>query len=307
MIAIWFIAHQVELPESTSKMDSGDARPRDPLVNTGLEKKAVPGVGKEEQVETVETGTSSVPTFPRYLEFSDGNASGEVGSGTTSDGLAEYQLLGLGIRTVSFLGIQVYVVGMYVATDDIAALQEKLIRKIDPVATTLVPEEKAKLKALLTSPEDSEEAWNQVLKEANIRTIFRIVPVRNTDFQHMRDAWVRSVAARAQKNNEEYGDEKFGDALAEFKQVFGKGSVPKAREMLLSRNKDGKLAIWYDDGKLGSRKLGEIQDERLSRAVWLNYLGGKTVSSESARRNIVEGIMEFVERPVGTVATQVHA
>jgi hypothetical protein len=37
----------------------------------------------------------------------------------------------------------------------------------------------------------------------------------------------------------------------------------------------------------------------------LNYLAGKTVASEGARKSIVEGIMEFVERPVGTVATQV--
>ena len=61
------------------------------------------------------------------------------------DALVEYQLLGLGIRTVSFLGIQVYVVGMYVATEDIAALQEGLIRKIAPTATTLVAGEKESL------------------------------------------------------------------------------------------------------------------------------------------------------------------
>jgi hypothetical protein len=52
--------------------------------------------------------------------------------------------------------------------------------------------------------------------------------------------------------------------------------------------------------------LGEVQDERISRAVWLNYLAGKSVASEPARASIVDGIMEFVERPVGTVATQVH-
>jgi hypothetical protein len=51
--------------------------------------------------------------------------------------------------------------------------------------------------------------------------------------------------------------------------------------------------------------LGGVHDERLSRAVWLNYLAGKTVASEGARKSIIEGIMEFVERPVGAVATQV--
>jgi hypothetical protein len=48
-----------------------------------------------------------------------------------------------------------------------------------------------------------------------------------------------------------------------------------------------------------------VEDERVSRALWLNYLAGKKVASEPARKNIVEGIMEFVERPIGTVAAQV--
>jgi hypothetical protein len=73
----------------------------------------------------------------------------------------------------------------------------------------------------------------------------------------------------------------------------------------LIRDHQGKLAVWYDDGKFPQR-LGEVADERISRAVWLNYLAGKTVASEGARKSIVEGVMEFVERPVGTVATQVH-
>jgi len=130
------------------------------------------------------------------------------------------------------------------------------------------------------------------------------VPTRNTDFGHLRDAWVRAMTARAQRNKE-YQDEKFGDTVGQFKQIFSKGNVPKGKELLLSRGKDGAMSIWYDDGKIGSQKLGQVSDERLSRTIWLNYLGGPTVATESARRSIVEGIMEFVERPVGTVATQV--
>jgi hypothetical protein len=94
--------------------------------------------------------------------------------------------------------------------------------------------------------------------------------------------------------------------MGEFKKLFNRGSVPKQRELLLARGREGKLAVWYDDGKNGAQRLGEVRDERISRAVWLNYLAGKTVASEGARKSIVEGVLEFVERPVGTVATQVH-
>jgi len=315
MIAIWLIATSIDLPPKPTKLDSStldipvDKRKEDPLVVLDKERKTVIqklGEEPDEEGDVVQTGTSTVPTFPRLLGFVDGTEAVEIGSGATEDGLVEYQLLGLGIRAVSFLKIQVYVVGMYVATDDIAALQEALIRRIDPVATTLVAGEKENLKQKLLDPELGEEIWSQVLKDSGVRTVVRIVPTRDTDFGHLRDGWVRAITGRARKNPEEFGDDAFGDSVNNFKSLFRKGSVPKKKELLLARNSKGVLAVWYDDGKSGPQRLGDVQDERISRAVWLNYLAGKTVASEPARTSIVEGVMEFVERPVGTVATQVH-
>ncbi|OBT85776.1 hypothetical protein VE02_05845 [Pseudogymnoascus sp. 03VT05] len=309
MIAIWVIATSVDLPKPT-KLDSKpgyDARLQDPLVVVGRERKVVVqklGEEAEENTDTVETGTSTVPTFPRLMQFDDAeiseNAQGEMASPT------EYQLMGLGIRKVSFLSIQVYVVGMYVATDDIAQLQRTLIKKIDPIATTLVAGEKDTLKERLMDPEAGEEVWNHILSSTNVRTLFRIVPVRDTDFGHMRDAYVRAVTAQARKHPEEFGDDKFGQSVADLKAMFGHGNVPKGRELVLARNGRGSLAAWFDAGKAGPQRLGQVDDERISRALWLHYLAGAHVASEAARKSIVEGIMEFVERPVGTVAAQVH-
>lgn len=310
MVAIWFIATSIDLPPEggkSSKLEAPESRKDDPLVVIGRERKVIVqklGEEPEEVEDVVQTGTSTVPTFPRVLEFADTATSKDVGSGTTEDGLVEYQLLGLGIRTVSFLGIEVYVVGLYIATDDIAALQQALIRRIDPIATTLVAGEKGKLREKLLDAVEGEQIWNEILRDTHVRTLVRIVPTKDTDFGHLRDAWVRSLTARA-KNTEEFGDERFGKSVNEFKTLFLKGRVPKRKEMLLARNQQGALAVWYDDGKQAQR-LGDVQDERISRAVWMNYLGGKTVASEPARKSIVEGVMEFVERPVGTVATQVH-
>ncbi|KAF4631895.1 hypothetical protein G7Y89_g6229 [Cudoniella acicularis] len=293
MVAIWVTATSIDLPppNKPTKLDS-DRRPDDPLVVLGRERKIVVqklGEEPEEVVDKVETGTSTVPTFPRILDFYDD----------------EREEAGLGIRTVSFLAIQVYVVGMYVATDDIAALQEALIRKIDPTASTLVAGEKDTLKKRLYDPEKGLEIWSDVLKKSGARTLVRIVPTRNTDFHHLRDAWVRSLTARAQTKKDEFGDDQFGRSMNEFKTLFNRGSVPKGKELLMSRDRRGKLAVWYDDGKNGAQRLGEVLDERISRGIWLNYLAGKSVASEGARKSIIEGIMEFVERPVGTVATQV--
>lgn len=259
----------------------------------------------EDQAEQVPTGTSTVPTFPRTLQLTDDDGSKAVAGVPT-----EYQLMGLGVRTVSFLSIQVYVVGLYVATDDIAALQQTLIRQIDPVATTLVPDEKEKLRAKLLDPETGEEVWTRVLKDAGVRTAVRIVPTRNTDFMHLRDGWVRGITARTQragqKGSVEFEDEGFALAMADLKGLFsGKKALSKGKTLLLTRNGQGVLRAWLDEGEKGVTKMGEVRDERVSRQVWLGYLAGKSVASEGARRSVVEGVMEFVERPVGTVATQV--
>ncbi|KAI9720881.1 MAG: hypothetical protein M1812_002720 [Candelaria pacifica] len=272
------------------------------------------GEGKE--VESVETGTSSVPTFPKSIildideTIEEGGIINTVGNSISKETSkakgSEYQLLGLGIRTVSFLSIQVYVVGIYIATEDIAALQQALIRKIDPVATTLIKSEKERLRDLLldTTQGSSEKVWDDVLRECGARTVIRIVPTRNTDFAHLRDGWVRGITSRSQK--EGYVDEEFGTAISEFKSVFSGGSVPKGRTLLLTRGKDGKLGVWFDEGK-GEKmvRMGGVSDERIGRLVWLGYLAGNKVASEGARRSVVQGVMEFVERPIGTVATQV--
>jgi hypothetical protein len=316
MVAIYVTATSVDLapPSKPNKLDSSKGTD-DPMVVLGRERKVlVQKVGEkpEEIKDVVQTGTSTVPEFPRVLEFSDENAvarTTDLGLGGSGSGMVEYQLVGLGIRTVSFLGIQVYVVGLYIATEDIVVLQKALIRKISPVGSTLVAGEKESLKAKLMDPEEGERIWGDVLKNTGIRSLIRIVPTRNTDFHHLRDGWVRQITARAQSplHKDEYSDDSFGVSMQQFKALFNRGSVPKQKELVLSRDDKGKLVVWYDDGKRIPQRLGEVQDERISRLVWLNYLAGKTVASEGARKSIVDGVIEFVERPVGTVATQVHA
>lgn len=317
MAAIYATATSIELPPSKpNKLDAGKGGADDPIVVLGRERKVlVHKVGEEpdELKDVVQTGISTVPEFPRVLDFSAESAVARTSSpaapGPIDDGMVEYQLVGLGVRTVSFLGIQVYVVGLYIATEDIAAVQKTLVRRISSVGSTLVAGEKESLRAKLMDPEEGERIWGEVLRDAGVRSLIRIVPTRNTDFHHLRDGWVRQITARAQTplNKAEYQDESFGVAMQEFKALFNRGSVPKQKELLLSRGRQGKLVVWYDDGKGVPQRLGEVRDERVSRAVWLNYLAGKTVASEPARKSIVDGVMEFVERPVGTVATQVHA
>ncbi|KAI1339444.1 chalcone-flavanone isomerase [Xylariaceae sp. FL0016] len=300
VLAICYTTYLIVLERrKPNKFDSGLPDKLDPFsTEAGSKRKTV--VHDAEGREIVPTGDSTIPTFPRLLALSFGTEHGqEMVNGV------EYTLVGLGVRTVSFLGIRVYMVGYYVATHDIAAVQARLVKEINPIATTLVPSEKEELRKALLDPEKGEELWNTILRDARPRSLFRIVPVRDTDFHHMRDGFVRAITARTQGDNTQYNDEAFGLAMKDFKNLFNRGKVPKGKEMLLCRDSTGVLTVTFDDGKSGIGSLGKVEEERLSRLLWLNWLAGKNVASDAARKNIVEGIMEFVERPIGTVATQV--
>ncbi|KAL9026772.1 MAG: hypothetical protein Q9180_007427, partial [Flavoplaca navasiana] len=95
-------------------------------------------ITKDPDEDLIPTGTSTIPFFPRSInlpssttETTTSTATHTLPYGTgpsTANTSEEYQLLGLGIRKVSFLRIQVYVVGLYIARSDLPKLQESLVR-----------------------------------------------------------------------------------------------------------------------------------------------------------------------------------
>lgn len=284
--------------------------------------------------EQIATGTSTIPYFPRSIWLPRSGGASERGkSAALPAGMGaaqeeeEYRLLGLGVRKVSFLRIQVYVVGLYVAKGDMGSLQEKLVKRASSaaggggVASTLVQGEKEELRETLLDGEGSAKVWSEVLKEGGVRSAVRIVPTRNTNFSHMRDGWLRGIDQRGK--GAEYESEDFRMAVDQFKGMLGgRGSVGKGKVLLLGRGTDGALRAWVEEdananaegaeAKASARKKGErmtllgtIQDERISRLVWMGYLAGQNIASEEARRSVVDGVIEMVERPVGTIETQV--
>lgn len=256
---------------------------------------------------------------------------------------AEYTLLGLGIRKVSFLRVQVYVVGLYVKNSSLSTLQNHLINTVNPTASALIPGEKDDLRNALLDADKSNEVWNSILAmqgNDGVEMALRIVPTRGTDFNHLRDGLMRGIQSRTDEvgrkqaallqkqaaesktvalprpvEENEFSDESFGLAMKEFKAIFGgRGSAGKGSVLLLTRDRQGALGVLYQPVKKTNKgekvgeltDLGAVSDSRVSRLLWLLYLGGQTVSSEEARKNIVDGCIHMVERPVGTVETMVQ-
>lgn len=270
-----------------------------------------------------------MPYFPRIIWLPrSGGAKIEGQSAALPAGIGpaqeeeEYHLLGLGVRTVSFLSIQVYVVGLYVAKSDLGRLQHEMVKVSVPegsAASTLVQGEKDDLRKRLLSGADSEKIWEKVLKEGQIRSAVRVVPTRDTNFAHLRDGWIRGIDLRG-KAPEFLGDD-FKSSVSEFKKMLGGGgSVAKGKVLLMGRGRPGDLRAWVEEGPASEAPkgqvaagfdkdrmtlLGRVEDERVSRLVWMGYLAGTKVASEPARQSVIDGVMEVVERPSGTLETQV--
>ena len=295
------------------------------------EGKRIVAQGQGQEIELIETGTSSVPHFPKTIYLpstsSSSNASGGAPPNSPQnpgnlDNQEQYMLVGLGIRTVMW--IQVYVVGLYIRTKDVSTLQEKLIRSVNPIASTLVPAEKEDLKKKLLDPESSREIWTELLQTPGIKTAWRVSPTRNTDFGHLRDGFVTGIQKRTQEakallgsseadsgSASGYDSEEFGQAVQTFKGIFQGGKAPKGSILLMCRDSDGALDVLFQpkpegkDGEKGIERLGSVGDERIGRLIWLGYLAGEKVSSEAARKGVVEGCVGFAGRPVGSAETMV--
>lgn len=307
------------------KLDAPPSQQGDAL--TSGAKVELTGQDHADDVEKIPTGTSTVPYFPKTIWLPRvGGAAIEGQSPALPAGIGAakqeepYQLLGLGVRKVSFLRIEVYVVGIYVAKSDLGRLQERLVKaSVGGGASTLVQGEKEELRKALIDGKGSEKIWSEVLKEGGVRSALRLVPTKGTGFAHLRDGWLRRIDAG--RKMEAFNGEDISASRETFKNMFeGKGSVAKGRCVLMGRGTDGALRVFVEENSAEASQgqqetmiikgnkmslVGTLEDEKIGRLVWMGYLAGKEVASEAARQSVAEGIMDIVERPIGTAETQV--
>lgn len=86
--------------------------------------------------------------------------------------------------------------------------------------------------------------------DTGAKCAIRIVPVRNTDFSHLRDGFTRAVQARqklarASKSINEEDEARIGESLQKLKSLFPAQSVPKGKALVLLRTPTG-LTVEYE-------------------------------------------------------------
>ncbi|KAK6459837.1 altered inheritance of mitochondria protein 18, mitochondrial [Scheffersomyces coipomensis] len=229
---------------------------------------------KDNQALSIEESVSvdsSIDAFPLEIKQSDKKHLHQ-----------NYQMLGFGVRAVTFVGFKVYGAGIYISKDDIK--QTKTILK----GEDSISEEK------LLDVEQSVQIINKLV-ENQVRFLVRISPVRNTDFNHLKDGITKSILAHPLAKQER---ERMGEGLEQLKQIFQKnrGSVPKNHLLYLEVLKGGKLSITYEDPiKNRVVEMGIVEEPLVSKALILQYLSGKKPLSDSLRKSSIHGLSELIK------------
>ncbi|KAI0786077.1 chalcone-flavanone isomerase-domain-containing protein [Abortiporus biennis] len=189
----------------------------------------------EEQDVTLDPATSIA--FPNTLKIQ------------SKSPLPTFTLLGVGVRTVSFLGLKVYSVGLYV----------DLTNPNIPKGAT------------------PEETLDYLVR--NCACVLRIMPTRSTSYSHLRDGFVRTLQARTQlcrqrgllSNEEEHGIQ---SPLRKFKSMFPNTPLTKHTPLDI-------LLLAPEPGQPRSlivRDLGAVQNDWLAREFFLAYFEGDGIS-----------------------------
>ncbi|KAL1920394.1 uncharacterized protein VTP21DRAFT_771 [Calcarisporiella thermophila] len=203
----------------------------------------------------------SKTAFPTYLKLHDGS---------------HVQLLGLGVRCITFLQFKVYVIGMYMNAKDLINLRERSEKW-----------KKFSKELFLT-----DESFAESLIEQPVKVTLRIASIRSTNGAHLRDGFTRSLLQRMHEQDKDLTEEDEADivnAIRDFKALFPKTTIRPGEALVFVKEVDGSLTIEHD-----SKILGRVQNAWLAKNFIMAYLNPEKPISEPARRSIAEGLEDIM-------------
>ncbi|KAF3988246.1 hypothetical protein FT663_03452 [Candidozyma haemuli var. vulneris] len=186
------------------------------------------------------------------------------------------RLVASGMRSVTFISFKVYAVGLYVPTKDEPQISTTVAQymRSNPGKTA---------EELLGDKQLSQEILENMSQRINYT--IRITPVRNTDFGHLRDGFVKTILAcpLAKTKREEVatGIEQLRAAFQGFK-----GSVPKNHSLYLV-TENNQITMHYVGNKGEVRTLGKITEPSIAQVLFVSYFSSAKPISEQLRKDFV--------------------
>ncbi|KAG9068099.1 hypothetical protein KI688_011691 [Linnemannia hyalina] len=200
--------------------------------------------------------------FPRTILSEDGSPA---------------RLLGLGVRKITFLKVQVYVVGLYAKASDLDDHNSRF---------RALPEVQ---KFQRTDAISSDAAFRAIVQNP-IELVLRIAPVRNTNGPHLRDGFTRNLTQALKRQNlNDIENEEAMKGIIEFKNLFPKGKILAGQALLFRKSPDGSMSV-----ELDGEVLGETRNTWLIESFFLGYLHGENPISGKARDSIAQGIQDLL-------------
>lgn len=183
-----------------------------------------------------------------------------------------YKLVASGVRLVTFIGFKVYGVGVYMSTNVLDTIK-KWVTQTGRSAEELL--------------NDKSTSMDIVAEISRKPYLIKITPVRNTDFGHLRDGFVKSILASPYAKHHK---EEVAQGIAQLRAVFQgyKGSVPKNHSLLLEC-RNGELSFTYE-GKT-SEEMGKVTVGAICEVLLVLYLSSAKPLSEPLRKDFVNAVV----------------
>eukprot|EP00842_Homolaphlyctis_polyrhiza_P006981 jgi/Hompol1/872/HPOL_004035-RA len=202
-----------------------------------------------------------------------------------SDGAAKrfHDLLGCGVRQVTFLSISVYTAAIYI---------DESIRKRISESSRWNQEFDAEKLTKVGHPEGKWFVRDLAEWEGEISV--RVDPVRNTDGPHLRNGFVRFLTARLREEEASMSEQErksFMYALDSFRQKFPAGTVRTGQSLIFTRTADTKSIRVEFDGI----ETGVVTNVHLARWVIEGYLRSEPSICPTLLKSVASGIKDIID------------
>jgi hypothetical protein len=250
---LWFISPVPRSP-SHSQNDDLPAPVRGPQSGAQVQTSSPPAANPVlRSVENVAPLQGATDNFPETLEM----------AGT------RFKLVAWGVRTVSFLGIQVYNVGLYIPESQFEILPTYALSNVGM------------------------EPWSSLIRIFSYPLLLRIIPVRNTDYAHLRDGFIRSTTQRLRKySDDDVRKQLVEESIQSFKELFPRAKLRKG-EVLSIVQWGPELRLFVGDSM--EEGLGSVKNDDLARGLMSAYLVGDKVVSPDLRKKLDQKLQQIAQ------------
>lgn len=222
-----------------------------------------------------------------------------------------YDLIGYGIREVSFLKFKVYALGLYICEDDLKLTKEilnsKFIETFYETNDANLFDHRENLSNALNNPKISNILIKNLLS-SGVKFTARICAIRNTDLAHFRDGFIRTIKNnpnynRLMKSDDKITGEKISNGLDELRTVFTsvKMSAKKNSLLFMEITDDQYIKVIVQTTKNSNSNerndpvvLGVIKEPLITELLFESYLGAEKPLVSSVQTISSEAIVDAV-------------